>query len=43
MVCIVSLMLGAHAHEGYGNLFVCLFVCLFVTSLLPAYDIYATK
>ena len=27
---LCSLTLGAHAHEGYGSLFVCLFVCLFI-------------
>ena len=30
------LTLGAHAHEGYGSLSVCLSVCLSVTDLLLA-------
>ena len=38
-----SLTLGAHAHEGYSTLFVCLFaclsVCLSVTSLLVSMTI----
>ncbi len=29
-----QLTLGAHAHEGYSSLSVCLFVCLSVTTSL---------
>ena len=37
------LTLGAHAHEGYSNHFVCVSVCVSVPSLLPSNGANTTK